>query len=392
MHAHARRLTGLAVAAVALLAWAAPARAIDDGLARTPPMGFNNWNATGCGSDFDADLVKSTARFFVRSGLKAAGYRYINLDDCWAKPSRDAGGRLVPDPRRFPHGIKAVAGYVHARGLKLGLYTSAGTKTCNAHGFPGGLGHETADARQFAAWGVDYLKYDNCHNRGVAAVKRYTAMRDALAAAGRPIVFSICEWGQSRPWTWAQDVGHLWRTTGDIKDRWWSLLRIVRRNMTLAGDAGPGHWNDPDMLEVGNGGMTGTEYRSQFSLWAVMAAPLLIGSDLRQASAETLRILRNREVIAVDQDPLGLQGRPVRSGGLDVLVKPLANGDRAVALFNETGRAARIATSAAEAGLAWSHRYRARDLWTGRRFETAGALSAVVPAHGTVLWRVTGRL
>jgi alpha-galactosidase len=376
------------VAAVAFLAWAAPARAVDDGLARTPPMGFNNWNATGCGRDFDHDLVQDTAQYLVRSGLAAAGYRYVNLDDCWALPARDARGRLVPDPRRFPHGIKALADYVHARGLKLGIYTSAGTKTCSARGFPGGLGHEASDARQFAAWGVDYLKYDNCHNQGVAAVRRYTAMRDALAATGRPIVFSICEWGRSRPWTWAQDVGHLWRTTGDIEDRYPSLLGIVRRNMALAGAAGPGHWNDPDMLEVGNGGMTGTEYRSQFSLWAVMAAPLLIGSDLRRATPETLKILGNRDVIAVDQDVLGLQARVVRSGGLDVLVKPLANGDRAVALFNEGARPARIATSAAEAGLAWSHRYRVRDLWTGRTSETTGALSALVPAHGTVLLRV----
>jgi alpha-galactosidase len=389
MHPRARRLTAIAGAAVALLAGAGPARAIDDGLARTPPMGFNNWNATGCGSDFDEDLVESTARYFVRSGLKAAGYRYVNLDDCWALPDRDAQGKLVPDPDRFPHGIKAVADYVHARGLKLGIYTSAGTKTCNTKGFPGGLGHEDSDARQFAAWGVDYLKYDNCHNRGVAAERRYAAMRDALEDTGRPIVFSICEWGQSRPWTWASDVGHLWRTTGDIKDRFPSLLRIVRRNMTLGADAGPGHWNDPDMLEVGNGGMTDTEYRSQFSLWAVMAAPLLIGSDLRSATAETLTILRNRDVIAVDQDTLGLQGTPVRSGGLDVIVKALANGDRAVALFNETGRAARISTSAREAGLAWSHGYRVRDLWSGRRSTTTGALSAAVPAHGTVLLRVS---
>jgi alpha-galactosidase len=386
MHA---RLSALILALAALLACAPAARAVDDGLARTPPMGFNNWNTTGCGGDFDADLVESTARFLERSGLKAAGYDYVNLDDCWAQGDRDAGDRLVPDRTRFPHGIKALADYVHARGLKLGLYTSAGTKTCNAKGFPGGLGHEASDARQFAAWGVDYLKYDNCHNQGVAAVQRYTAMRNALAATGRKIVLSICEWGQSSPWTWAGNVAHLWRTTGDIRDRYSSLLAIVHRNLGLWRYAGPGHWNDPDMLEVGNGGMSTTEYRSQFSLWAVMAAPLLIGSDLRTASRTTLDILRNRDVIAVDQDPLGRQGVPVQTGGHDVIVKPLAGGARAIALFNETGRSARISTSAAQAGFASAPRYHVRDLWTGRAWETAGGLSATVAAHGTVLLRVS---
>src|SRR4051794_21082321 len=286
------RRFGIAIAvSVAVFAWAAPARALDDRQALTPPMGFNNWNATGCGSDFNEGLVKATADFFVSSGLKDAGYRYVNLDDCWALPQRDAGGKLVPDPARFPNGIEAVADYVHSKGLKLGIYTSAGTKTCNSKGFPGGLGHEASDARQFADWGVDYLKYDNCNNQGVDGVQRYTAMRDALKATGRPIVFSICEWGQNKPWLWAKDVGHLWRTTGDISDRYASMLNIVHQNMVLADYAGPGHWNDPDMREVGNGGMTDTEYRSHFSLWAVMAAPLLIGSDPRKATPGTLSIL-----------------------------------------------------------------------------------------------------
>jgi alpha-galactosidase len=367
----------------------APALALDDGLARTPPMGFNNWNATHCRAEFNEQMVKGMADLFVTSGLKDAGYEYINLDDCWALPQRGADGNLVPDPVRFPNGIKAVADYVHSKGLKIGIYTSAGTKTCNSAGFPGALGHEYQDAALFATWGIDYLKYDNCNNQGVDAIQRYTTMRDALKATGRKIVYSICEWGQNDPWLWGKDVGHLWRTTGDISDSWGSMLSIAKQNMVLADYAGPGHWNDPDMLEVGNGGMTGTEYRSHFSLWAIMAAPLLIGSDLRDATPETFEILENREVIAVDQDRLGRQGRPIRSeDGRHVFVKELADGDRAIALFNETEEPARIATTASEAGLASAPAYRVRDLWAHETRETAGTIAATVPAHGTVMFRV----
>ncbi|MEU3983568.1 NPCBM/NEW2 domain-containing protein [Streptomyces sp. NPDC026672] len=360
-----------------------------DGLALTPPMGFNNWNSTHCGPDFNEAMVKGIADLFVEKGLKAAGYRYVNLDDCWALPSRDADGRLVPDPARFPGGIKAVADYVHAKGLKLGIYTSAGTKTCDGAGFPGGLGHEYGDARQFADWGVDYLKYDNCNNQGVDARTRYTTMRDALRATGRPIVYSICEWGENKPWEWAGDVGQLWRTTGDISDNWGSMLSILKQNLPLAPYAGPGHWNDPDMLEVGNGGMTDTEYRSHFSLWSVMAAPLLIGTDLRKASQETFDVLGNTEVIAVDQDPLGAQGTVVSSeGGSWVVAKRMRDGSRAVALFNETGSAQRVATTARAVGLPGATAYTLRDLWQHRSYNTAGTIAATVPAHGTVLVRV----
>jgi alpha-galactosidase len=383
-------LMSLSLGVVALGSAQAPAVALDDGLARTPPMGFNNWNATHCGSDFGEAMVKATADFFVSSGLKEAGYEYVNLDDCWALPQRDADGNLVPDPARFPDGIKALADYVHARGLKIGIYTSAGTKTCNTNGFPGGLGHEYQDAAQFASWGIDYLKYDNCNNQGVDAVQRYTTMRDALKATGRPIVFSICEWGQNDPWTWASDVGHLWRTTGDISDNFASMVNILRQNAGLADYAGPGHWNDPDMLEVGNGGMTDTEYRSHFSLWAVMAAPLLIGTDLRDATLSTLDILENRDVIAVDQDRLGVQGRLLSSaGGLWVFAKPLADGDVAVALFNQNSHAAPVTTTADAAGLPAADTYLLRDLWTHGTVESAGTIGATVPAHGTVMYRVT---
>ncbi|MGW1597500.1 NPCBM/NEW2 domain-containing protein [Streptomyces sp. NPDC002343] len=393
-----RRVAGaLAAGLLCAAGFAAPAAAAPpadppapaDGLARTPPMGFNNWNSTQCGADFDATMVKGIADLFVEKGLKDAGYRYVNLDDCWALPERDANGRLVPDPVRFPDGIKAVADYVHAKGLKLGIYTSAGTKTCSNTGFPGALGHEYDDARQFADWGVDYLKYDNCNNQGVDARQRYRTMRDALRATGRPIVYSICEWGENKPWEWAADVGHLWRTTGDISDNWSSMLSILKQNLPLAPYAGPGHWNDPDMLEVGNGGMTDTEYRSHFSLWSVMAAPLLIGTDLRKASRATYDILGNKEVVAVDQDPLGRQGSVISSaGGRWVIAKEMADGSRAVALFNESGTAQRIATDARAAGLPGARGYSVRDLWQHRTYNTAGTLAATVPAHGTVLLRV----
>ncbi|MFD0313449.1 NPCBM/NEW2 domain-containing protein [Streptomyces flavalbus] len=382
---------GLAAAPTALAALAAPAAPAPPGvgLALTPPMGFNNWNSTHCRAEFNEDMVKGVADIFVAKGLKDAGYEYVNLDDCWALPERDANGKLVPDPVRFPHGIKAVADYVHAKGLKFGIYTSAGTKTCNSAGFPGALGHEYSDARQFADWGVDYLKYDNCNNQGVDARQRYTTMRDALAATGRPIVYSICEWGQNRPWEWASDVGHLWRTTGDISDSWGSMLSIAKQNLPLAPYAGPGHWNDPDMLEVGNGGMTDTEYRSHFSLWSIMAAPLLIGSDLRQATPATFEVLGNEEVIAVDQDPLGEQGTVVSSeGGRWVIAKEMADGSRAVALFNESGTAQHITTTAHAVGLPDADAYTSRDLWQHRTSHTAGTLAATVPAHGTVLLRV----
>ncbi|MEV7069570.1 NPCBM/NEW2 domain-containing protein [Streptomyces sp. NPDC093990] len=402
-HLHTRTTRRRTVAALTVLLLAVPGAAhavadepsadppaLADGLALTPPMGFNNWNSTHCRAEFDESMVKGIADIFVDKGLKDAGYQYVNLDDCWALPDRDADGKLVPDPARFPNGIKAVADYVHAKGLKLGIYTSAGSKTCNSAGFPGALGHEYSDARQFADWGVDYLKYDNCNNQGVDARLRYTTMRDALRATGRPIVYSICEWGENKPWEWASDVGHLWRTTGDISDTWGSMLSILKQNLPLAPHAGPGHWNDPDMLEVGNGGMTDTEYRSHFSMWSVMAAPLLIGTDLRSASAETFEILSNKEVIAVDQDPLGKQGAVVSSeGGRWVVAKEMQDGSRTVALFNESGSPQRITTTAAAVGLPGADAYTLRDLWRHRTHNTAGTISATVPAHGTVLVRVS---
>jgi alpha-galactosidase len=369
---------------------AGPAAAVANGLALTPPMGWNDWNAYGC--NVSETLVKQTADKIVSSGLAAAGYQYVNIDDCWMQRSRDSAGNLQPDLTKFPDGISGTAAYVHSKGLKLGIYEDAGTATCA--GYPGSLGHETQDARSFAAWGVDYLKYDNCNNNGSSTtqqyIDRYSAMRDALAATGRPIVYSICEWGVNSPWTWAANVGNLWRTTGDIGPNFASMLSIFHTNVALASSAGPGHWNDPDMLEVGNG-MSATEDRAEFSLWAQMAAPLLAGNNLVTANSTTLSILGNRAVIAVDQDSLGKQGTMVSStGGRDVLAKPLANGDVSVVLFNESASTQTISTTVAAIGKTGASSYGLNDLWANTTSSTTAAISASVPGHGVVMYRVSG--
>ncbi|WP_189788700.1 glycoside hydrolase family 27 protein, partial [Streptomyces capitiformicae] len=377
----------LPVAPVAVTAVATPAAALDNGLAKTPPMGWNNYNAYG--NNPTEELIKQTALEMRNNGMLAAGYEYVNIDDAWMAPNRDANGNLVPDPVRFPNGIKAVADYVHSLGMKLGIYADGGTKTCA--GMPGSLGFETQDAKLFASWGIDLLKYDNCNNNGISNQTRYTAMSDALKATGRPILFSLCNWGQDNVWTWGPNIGNMWRTSGDIADTYASFLANYRSNVNLAAYAGPGGWNDPDMLETGNGGMTATEYRSQFSLWAQMAAPLISGSKIIGASQETLSILTNKAVIAVNQDPLGKQGTMVSSsGGLDVLAKPLANGDVSVVLFNETNSTATITTSASAVGKTGASDYTLTNLWTGATSTTTGTISASVPAHGTVMYRVAG--
>ncbi len=379
-------LLALAVTPVAAIVRPAPALALDNGLAKTPQMGFNDWNAYGC--NVSESLIKSTALAMHNNGMQAAGYQYVNIDDCWSTHNRDGNGNLVPDPAKFPDGIAGTAAYVHSLGLKLGIYSDAGTATCA--GYPGSLGHERQDATIFAAWGVDYLKYDNCNNQGVNAQQRYTAMRDALAATGRPILFSLCSWGQDNVWTWGAGVGNSWRTTGDIQANYNSMLSIFRSNAGLARYAGPGAWNDPDMLEVGNG-MSATEDRAHFSLWAEMAAPLIAGTNIPAASANTLSILTNSRVIAVDQDPLGKQGTMVSSsGGRDVLAKPLANGDVSVVLFNETNSTTTISTTAGAIGKTGASSYTLTDLWTGTTSSTSGSISASVPAHGVVMYRVAG--
>jgi alpha-galactosidase len=392
-------LLTVAGAAAVQLSSAAPASALDNGLAKTPPMGWNDWNAFGC--NVSAALVEQTAQAIVSSGLRDAGYSYVNIDDCWAMPNRDANGNLVPNPMKFPDGIKAVADFVHALGLKLGIYEDSGTKTCSSSGgFSGSLGQENADALEFAQWGVDYLKYDDCNQPAdqqniPATIARYTAMRDALAAAtaqtGQPIVFSICEKTDfGVPNSAWPTIGNLWRTTGDIHDQYSRMVSLFHTNVQLASLAGPGAWNDPDMLEIGNGGQTDAEYRSEFSLWSEMAAPLIAGTDLRSASPATLAIYSNKEVIAVDQDPLGKQGTIVSSSnGHWVLTKPLANGDVAVTLFNETDTPATIATTASAAGLGHSQAYAVRDLWQHATTETAGNITAVVAPHATEMYRIS---
>ena len=414
---------------------AAPtASALDNGLAVTPPMGFNDWNSFGC--NIDAQDFRDMADLFVETGLRAAGYEYINIDDCWmagrdiprGTPSRATVGRattapyrLVPDPTYFPDvdldgdgaigadekgdGIKALADYIHSKGLKVGIYSSAGTTTCQ--GLAGSLGYEQVDAETFADWGIDYLKLDTCGAHSTTTLDgrtvsypdtvagyqaRYSAMHDALASVDRKIVYSICDFttnGQS--WTWGSEVGNLWRTTTDISASWSSVVRIFKQNAQLAEHAGPGGWNDPDMLEVGNGtALNATENRSHFSLWAMMAAPLIIGADLRTISDDALSVLLNKDVIAVDQDSLGVQGRLVSQDGTSwVLAKPLAGGDVAVALFNESGKPATISTTAATVGLESRNAYALWDLWSGATTHTAGRIAASVPAHGTVVYRVS---
>jgi alpha-galactosidase len=362
-----------------------------------PQMGFNNWNSTHCRAEFNEAMIRGIADKFISLGLRDAGYRYVNVDDCWANWQRDDHGKLVPNPKRFPDGIKALAEYVHSRGLKFGLYSSAGTSTCEPleenRGFPGGLGHEKQDAATFASWGVDYLKYDNCNNQHVDARKRYTAMAEALRSTGRPIFFSVCEWGENKPWLWAGKPpvsAGSWRTTGDITDSYASMLKIFKQNVVLDSYASPGHWNDPDMLEVGNGGMTDLEYRSHFSLWSIMAAPLLIGTDLRTIKPDALAILLNKDVIAVDQDPKGVQGHQVRdAAGIHVIVKPLQDGSEAVAVFNETDAAQKVSVDGTEIGLQHGAHYRLRDLWAHTDATADGSIKIDLPAHATAMYRIS---
>lgn len=303
-----------------------------DQLAKTPPMGWNSWNKFGC--NVSETLIMQMADEMALNGMKDAGYNYIVIDDCW-QISRDENGEIVPDKERFPHGMKYVADYVHSRGLKFGIYSSAGTVTCQRR--PGGFGHEYQDARTYAKYGVDYLKYDWCGSGTQDARSSYTNMRDALFTAGRPIVFSICEWGSSKPWEWAGEVGHLWRTTGDISDNWNSMIDIFSRQRDLARYAGPGRWNDPDMLEVGNGGMTNEEYKTHFSLWCMLASPLMAGNDLQKMTPEIKEILLNKEVIALDQDSLGRQATCYRDNGdYQIWVKALSNNEKAICLLNKS--------------------------------------------------------
>jgi alpha-galactosidase len=353
-------------------------------LAPTPPMGWNSWNKFGC--NVSDSLIREMADAMVSSGMQAAGYQYVNIDDCW-QVSRDAAGTIVADPKRFPAGIKALADYVHGKGLKLGIYTDAGTGTCEKR--PGSLNHEVQDAKTYASWGIDYVKIDWCNAEGLDPEVQYAKFRDGLANSGRPIVFSICNWGVKTPWRWGPTTGNLWRTTGDINDTYDRMSLIGFGQNGLEGFAGPGHWNDPDMLEVGNGGMKREEYRTHMALWALLAAPLLAGNDLRSMSAETKELLMNSEVLAVDQDRKGVQGHRLwEEGPLEIWVKPLADGSHAVGLFNRSESATKMTLDFKSIGAPASAKL--RDLLDHKDLGTVqNSYSAEVPTHGVVLVKVS---
>lgn len=388
-----RRMLAVLLALITMYPFAG--HALDNGLARTPPMGWNSWNKFAC-KGLNEQVIRQTADTIASNGMKDAGYQYINLDDCW-QISRDANGNIVADPEKFPSGIKALADYVHSKGLKIGLYTDVGTQTCA--GRPGSLGHEYQDAKQWAAWGVDYIKVDWCHTlKGQNGPASYTLMRDAILASGRPMVFSICEWGSNDPWLWAGPIGNLWRATEDIQNCWdcktkWGgngVTQILDLMDGLQTYSGPGHWNDPDMLEVGNGGMTTDEDRAHFSMWALFSAPLLVGNDVAHMSDETKSILLNKDVIAIDQDPAGVQGHRVkRENGLEVWSKQLADGGRAVVLLNRSAGAAPIHVDWTDIGYPNHLSATVRDLWSGKTAnDQRGGYTAQVPSHAAVMIRV----
>jgi len=303
-------------------------------------MGWNSWNKFYCG--INETLIKSTADVIISSGLAKLGYTYINLDDCW-QLTRDANTKEIQaDPRTFPSGMKSLGDYLHSKGLKFGLYSDAGTKTCQER--PGGLFYEDIDAQTYAKWGVDYLKYDNCFNMDIPPKWRYPRMRNALNKTGRPIFYSLCEWGQDDPWNWASNVGNSWRTTGDIEDKWSSVITIIELQSKFSSAGAPGGWNDPDMLEVGNGGMTTTEYQTHFALWALMKAPLLIGCDVTNMSKDTFTILSNQELIAVNQDSLGIPATRLLNATDHQVWGGRVEGGFVVAVMN-TGTDGRIITT-----------------------------------------------
>jgi alpha-galactosidase len=360
-------------------------------------MGWNSWNHFA-GKVNDAD-VRAAADALVSSGMRDAGYIYVNIDDTW-QGKRDAQGVLHANSK-FPD-MKALADYVHSKGLKLGIYSSPGPKTCA--GYEGSYGHEAQDAKMYAEWGIDYLKYDSCSfgdimkkesggNREKAfAIQEaaYKKMHNALVATGRPIVFSLCQYGEFHVWEWGTQVGgNLWRTTGDINDHYSRMAEIGFSQAGLSKFAGPGHWNDPDMLEIGNGGMKEEEYRQHMTLWVILAAPLLAGNDLSKMTPQTLALLTNKEVIAVDQDPLGRQGDRVwAQGPSEIWTKPLSGGAKAIALFNRADSDEPITLSLKDVGV--SDHAKLRDLWQGKEVQaTNGKYTVLIPQHGAVLLKAS---
>ncbi len=388
------------IALIVILAMSSKAQKQED-LAKTPPMGWNSWNKFGC--NVSEKLIREMADAMVENGMLEAGYKYIVIDDCW-QVGRDSLGNIIPDPERFPSGMKALASYIHGRGLKFGIYSCAGSLTCQ--GRPGSRGYQFQDARTYAKWGVDYLKFDWCSDEGQNAKAAYKTMSDALKASGRPIVFSICEWGESKPWEWGEGIGNLWRTTNDIRDcyqctfDWGGLgvLDIIDKEAELQRFAGPGHWNDPDMLEVGNGGMTVDEYKTHFSMWAMLAAPLMAGNDIRNMDASTKEILTNADVIAVDQDALGQQATKfIDMGEYEIWAKPLSNGEVAVCFMNRTNQPWKLDYDwkkqtmyfATEVNV-YKKVYNVYDVWEHKNIgKTNERLVKEVPAHGVVMVRLS---
>lgn len=362
-------------------------------LAPTPPMGWNSWNAFGV--NIHEALIRETADRMVSTGLRDAGYVYLNLDDGW-QAGRGPDGTIRPDPEKFPSGIKTLADFVHSKGLKFGLYTCAGSKTCAK--LPGSLGYEKKDMATYAAWGVDYVKVDWCFTEGLDSKTQYALFRDGIREAGRPMVLSICNWGVDAPWTWGREVGQLWRTSGDLVDCWdctldWGgrgVIQTLDSQIGLEGYAGPGGWNDPDMLQVGNKNLTFEEAKSHFGLWCMLAAPLLAGCDLRAWTPEVHGILLNPEVLAVDQDPAGRQGRRAveLDGGREVWIKPLSEpGTFAVCLFNRSAAGAEVEVEWSLLG--FGGEVRVRDLWERKDLRVPrGSYTRVLPPHGTALWKV----
>ena len=366
--------------ALAMLTLAPLAAQKFEGLAPTPPMGWNTWNTFQ--GKISETLIKEAADALIASGMQAAGYKYVVVDDGWEAPARDAAGNLVPDPD------------LHAKGFKFGIHNCAGTKTCA--GLPGGRGHEFQDALSYASLGVDYLKYDWCNHGTANSQETYNTMRDAIRAAGRPMVFSLCEWGDTKPWTWAKDTGHLWRTTGDIMDCYdcqgayslgWKFILDIEAD--LAQYAGPDHWNDPDMLEVGNPGQTPAESRAHFTLWAMLAAPLMAGNDPRKMSDDTRRILTDGEVLAINQDGLGKQAtRFMKHPGKQIWAKELSNGEWAVCFFNDSDETVRLRIDWANLTFL-KGTYRVRDVWAKKDVgQTSGGFERALPAHDVVLVRL----
>ena len=380
MTSHAKRYVRVWMV-VLLFAGASLACAQEQNLAPTPPMGWNSWNHFA--EKVDARAVRVQADAMVSSGMKDAGYVYINIDDTW-EGKRDEKGFIHPNGKF--RDMKALADYVHSKGLKIGIYSSPAAKTCA--GYEGSLGHEEQDAQIYAEWGIDYLKYDWCQSSGsVEEMKAaYTKMHDALRKTGRPIVLSLCQYGWGKVWEWGASVGgNLWRTTGDIEDNYESMSKIGFSQTGLEKYAGPGHWNDPDMLEVGNGGMTEDEYRTHFTLWSILSAPLIAGNDLSKMTPFSQEMLTNREVIAVDQDPLGTQGHPVvQEGPFEVWMKPMQDGSTVVGLFNRSNEQDRMTVQFAHINL--SRRAAIRDLWLHKDLGTfEDSFSVYVPKHGVVL-------